>query len=110
MKIRATKMFTKEIKKQLKNYLKSDENYCIENIEYYEAAPYMVTPFCEYDCDETFDDFGNLKYKSILITYKSEMYAHPTILTTKDLQKIAKNCEKLTIDEYCKNMLNYILI
>lgn len=100
MQIRATKVFAKELTKQLK------ENYCIESVELVKIPrdrAYIIVGSGYFDMDIDWDDNT---VKVLKVNYKPECYAMSQYVTTGELGKLARGITDLTIENYVSAFKN----
>lgn len=94
MQIRASKVFAKELSKQLKG------NYCIESVELIKIPrdrAYITVGGGYSDMDIDWND-GTVKVLRVI--YKPECYAMPRYITTGELSNLCKGIRELTIENY----------
>ncbi len=100
MQIRATKVFAKELTKQLKG------NYCIESVELVKiprGRAYIVVGSGYSDIDIDWDDNT---VKVLKVNYKPECYAMSQYVTTGELCKLARGLADLTMENYISAFKN----
>ncbi len=100
MQVRATKVFAKELSKQLKG------NYCIESVVL-EKIPretaYITVGGGYSDMDI---DWNDNTVKVLKVIYKPECYAISRYATSGELMNLCKGISKLTIEEYVNAFKN----
>lgn len=100
MQIRATKVFAKESKKQLKG------NYCIESVELVKIPldrAYITVGSGYSDVDI---DWNDNTVKVLKVNYKPECYAMSQYITTGELCKLARGITDLTMEHYISAFRN----
>lgn len=99
MQIRATKVFAKELTKQLKG------NYCIESVELVKIprnTAYITVGSGYSDIDIDWDDNT---VRVLKVIYKPECYAMERYITTGELGILARG-RQLTIEDYVEEFKN----
>ena len=93
MQIKATKVFARELTKQLKG------NYCIESVEFVkiprDRAYITVGDYSDIDID-----WDDNTVKVLKVNYKPECYAMSQYITTGDLNRLTREIDELTIENY----------
>lgn len=85
MKVAATKVFTKEIQKNMKSGLFP----FLDSVQYAELSPERYSFFVDSPYDNMADFLPEKgKLRAISIEYKPELYAAGRYLSTKDLNRI----------------------
>lgn len=100
MQIKATKVFAKELTKQLK------ENYCIESVKLVKIPrdrAYITVGGGYFDMDIDLDDNT---VKVLKVNYKPECYAMSQYVTTGELGKLARGITDLTMENYVSAFKN----
>ena len=87
MKVKATKTMVKELKK----HLPEGYNITLEKMSERQFALYVDINTYNHEHDYNINDG---KFSVIKIIYPYEYYAMPKYITTKDLSKIFKTCNK----------------
>ena len=99
MKIKATKVFARELTKQLKG------NYCIESVEFVkiprDRAYITVGDYSDIDID-----WDDNTVKVLKVNYKPECYAMSQYVTTGELGKLARGITDLTMENYVSAFKN----
>lgn len=95
MQIRATKVFAKELTRQLKG------NYCIESVELVKIPRELAYFSIGSSYSDQDIDWNDNTVRALQVIYKPECYAMEKYVTTGELVKLCKK-DKLTIEEYIK--------
>lgn len=93
MQIRASKVFARELTKQLKG------NYCIESVELVKIPRDRVHVVVGFGYSDIDIDWNDNTVKVLKVNYRSECYAIPQYITTRELGKLANGIEP-TIENY----------